>query len=305
LGVQVVNPFQVHIERDPRGFASFWLDSIRANRGFFDSSNVENIRARFNVDKKEHYRYLSQVISQRLPGILKNSHLDQAQINDIVKNLTSMQFFIDECFIQIQQKIKSIININMGTLEYFIMDFKPLEVADSFNAMLVEVGLDTALSTVARFIKLILKLLKNANQELLKTNVINQLKALGTKKSILQLMKLLQIQEFTLALTKMIVIDDRSRLGSYDPTFFKLTEDGIEFNSERIDLNSYSSRCPVDHTASPLDKSSPNGIKQEKYDSSRFGCPASSRHLDLVINHFEKIINLVPDEKFNEWMTSS
>jgi hypothetical protein len=171
--------------------------------------------------------------------------------------------------------------------------------------MLVEAGLDTALSTVARFIKLILKLLKNANQELLKTNVINQLKALGTKKSILQLMKLLQIQEFTLASTKMRVIDDRSRLGSYDPTFFKLTEEGIEFDSEKIDLTKYTSRCPVDHTAIPPDKSSPNAIKQEQYNSSRLGCPASSNDLDLVIGHFEKIINLVPDDKFAEWVASS
>ncbi len=97
----------------------------------------------------------------------------------------------------------------------------------------------------------------------------------------------------------------RETFRDLNPDFFKLTEEGIEFDSEKIDLTKYTSRCPVDHTASPLDKSSPNAIKQEQYNSSRLGCPASSQDLDLVIGHFEKIINLVPDDKFAEWVASS
>ncbi len=303
--MQAVNPFKEHIDKDPKGFACVWIGSIVNNSFTFDSSNLEEIRASFNVDKQKHYRYLSQLISQKLPGILENSHLDQAQINDIVKYLRKMQSFIDKCFQEIQQKIKSIININFGTLKSFIEDDKPAEVADSFNTMLVETGLNTALSTVARFIKLIPKLLKNANQKLLKTNVIKQLTAPATKKSILQLMKLLQIQEFKRASRKMRVTQDRSELGSYDPTYFNLTEEGIEFNSREIDLTKYTSSCPVDHGASPPNNSSPVGIREEQYDSSRIGCPAKHNHLDQVINYFVKIINLVPDEKFTQWNTNS
>ena len=166
-------------------------------------------------------------------------------------------------------------------------------------------GFNTGLSLVAAFTELIYKLLKKQANSFTKLTVIDHLKGSKTKKSILQLMKNLHIEELKDLRSVIHKVLPRESFRDLNPDFFKLTEDGIEFNSERIDLNSYSSRCPVDHTASPPDKSSPNRIKQEQYDSSRFGCPASSRHLDLVINHFEKIINLVPDEKFNEWMTSS
>ena len=75
MGVQVVNPFEQHIDQDPKGFAKSLQDLIVFNDNTFDTGIIEELRKKYNVEKKEHFRYLTQVISKKLPLFLHNSQL--------------------------------------------------------------------------------------------------------------------------------------------------------------------------------------------------------------------------------------
>jgi hypothetical protein len=302
LGVQVVNPFQQHIKIDPTGFYNNFLNLKK-----YDASFVANLREKYKIDKRIHYQYLGQVIKKKLPNIFRGIEANVS--SSFQQSLNFSQGFSEFIDFNRKRAFDYLDKFTANKFKQLANDFRlnkltAIKVSNNFDIFLVVMGLKTALSEVASFAKLIFKLQKESKNPFSKSDIIRFLNGPNTKKTISQLMKLLHVSEFKEILST-INIGDHCGFKSYDPTYFNLTDNGIEFNSQTIDLTKYTSSCPVHQGASPPDNSSPTGIKQEQYDSSRRGCPANHKDLDQVIEYFVRIINLVPDEKFTQWNTNS
>jgi hypothetical protein len=323
LGVQVVNPFKKHIEGNPSEFMNYWSNLLERNKNILDSNVVDSIRDRYRVSKKDHYEYLKNLIHNKLPFILKELEFknllkwktDGNDFSTFIDNFLSLslcnsnQIVKDEFDKNIELNKKSLSNGSNSCLSNFLVSF--------FDLNVVVMGLNTSLSVIAKFIKLIPNLYKDS-ERMTKDFLIKILNDNKSKQTLSKLMKALDIQEFSFLNS---FLDDKTPTSpksssdhncsqsnkshpnkslSYDPQYFILQNGGIEFQP-----NIVFKKCPFKGSDSQETNNDTVYALNEINDNSRIGCPAKRTDLDLVINHFEKVINLVPDKKFKEWMTSN
>ena len=268
---------------------------LKINRNKINSSFFRNLRKDLGGNNpQEYYKYLSdELIPRVLPELLKYSvdHLPlvwHMQKNNFNEFMNLVAYYLHDSLPNFSVDLNRFLSHSSQTIN---PDEKSQ--VDSFINLMeqtqVLIGLKTAIDTLIKFLKLIPKKLKEAkpNEKITLEAIFETLKSKVTKSTIWKMMKTLEVGEF-LSLDAHI-----SEVHGYNSEFFILSGKDLSFQPTKIDMNQKEPIEGVHSTGSYMAKKSQN-------DSTRLGCPATAKELDMVIEHLERILRLMWDSKCND-----
>jgi hypothetical protein len=282
------------IARNPDRAKSKFIELLDKLKNKVGSSFLTAFRSSLGAnDKKMYFDYLHTELIPRVFPRQLNEFAKEEDLEDCWDAADSWNSYLD----LVNRKILDRAQIIMEKLSQFTqLDFKydngehVNQFIDLMENIQVFSGFNTALKVLFKLLKLIPNKLKESSSSILKNNVIATLNSNVTKGTIWKMMKK-DLGEF-LGLDWRIT-DSSSK--TYNKEDFLLSDDGLVFNPSKIDINGTRAQGESASMETYI-------VRDARNNESRVGCPASFNDLEMLINHMEKIVQLVPDDKFSQWM---